>query len=90
MQLFTHQLSIRRDGFNFTILYTHVYVIVITRVPYRTKFRRTKVPKIWFCAENFVRRKILSAENSVRRNILFQLHQMVENMMEKRITTKLS
>ena len=33
-------------------------------------FRRTKVPKIWLAAENFVRRKILSAENFVRRNIL--------------------
>ena len=57
-------------------------------LPYRTKFRRTKVPKIWLCAENFVRQKILSAQNFVRRNVLFQLHQMVENMMEKRITTK--
>ena len=40
------------------------------KIPYRTKFRRTKVPKIWPAAENFVRRKILSAENFVRRNIL--------------------
>ena len=39
-------------------------------VPYRTKFRRTKLQKIWLAAENFVRRKFLSAENFVRRNIL--------------------
>ena len=26
-------------------------------IPYRIKFRRTKVPKIWIGAENFVRRK---------------------------------
>ena len=32
------------------------------KIPYRTKFRRTKVPKIWLAAENFVLRKILSAE----------------------------
>ena len=40
------------------------------KIPYRTKIRRTKVPKIWLGAENFVRRKYLSAENFVRRNIL--------------------
>ena len=39
-------------------------------IPYRTKFRRTKLPKIRLAAENFVRRKVLSAENFVRRNIL--------------------
>ena len=33
-------------------------------------FRRTKVPKIWLAAENFVRRKFLSAENFISRNIL--------------------
>ena len=30
-------------------------------------FRRTKLPKIGLGAENFVRRKLLSAENFVRR-----------------------
>ena len=39
-------------------------------IPYRTKFRRTKLPKIRLAAENFVRRKVLSTENFVRRNIL--------------------
>ena len=38
-------------------------------IPYRTKFRLTKVPKIWLSAENYVRQKILSAENFVCRNI---------------------
>ena len=32
------------------------------KIPYRTKFRRTKVPKICLAAENFFRRKFLSAE----------------------------
>ena len=57
-------------------------------VPYRTKFRRIKVPKIRFCAENFVRRNILSAECFVRRKSLFQPHLMIENLIEKRITVK--
>jgi hypothetical protein len=39
-------------------------------IPYRTKIRRTKLPKIGLGAENFVRRKFLSAENFVRRNFL--------------------
>ena len=32
------------------------------KIPYRTKFCRTKLPKIWLAAENFVRRKSFSAE----------------------------
>ena len=44
--------------------------LFVFNVPYRTKFRWTKVPKIWLAAENFVRRKIFSAENFVRRKIL--------------------
>ena len=38
------------------------------KIPYRTKFRRTKLPNIRLAAENFVRRKVLSAENYVRQN----------------------
>ena len=37
----------------------------MTDIPYRTKFRRIKVPKIFHAAENFVRRDILSAKNFV-------------------------
>ena len=43
-------------------------------IPYRTKFRRTKLPKIWLAAENFVRRKFLSAENFVSE--LFKIRQI--------------
>ena len=35
-------------------------------------FRRTKLPKFRVGAENFVRRKVLSAENFVRRNFVQQ------------------
>ena len=55
---------------NHSQLHQDGFILKFHEVPYRTKFRRTKVPKIWIRAENFVRRKILSAENFVRRNIL--------------------
>ena len=35
------------------------------QIPYRTKFRRKKLPKIWLAAKN-VRRKVLSSEYFVR------------------------
>ena len=43
------------------------------QLPDRTKFRRTKVPKIWLAAENFVRKKILSAKNFIRRQLKLKI-----------------
>ena len=34
----------------------------VFELPYRAKFRRTKLPKTWLAAENFVRRKFLSSK----------------------------
>ena len=48
----------------------YIQDMTFVNIPYLTKIRRTKLPKIWLGAENFVRRKILSAENFVRRIFL--------------------
>ena len=50
-------------------------------VPYRT-FRRTKLPKIWPAAENFLCQKGLSAENFVHRNILSAEIQNISNSIK--------
>ena len=57
--------------------------MVYTLIPYRTKFRRAKGPKIWLAAENFVRRKFCPPEHFVRRNIL-----SAEILSDKIIHTK--
>ena len=62
----------------------------INELPYRTKFRRTKLPKIRLDAENFVHRKVLSAENFVRRNILSTEIWNMSNLYKSHVKTYFS
>ena len=60
-------------------------------LPYRTKFRRTKVPKIWLAAKNFVRRKFCPPKYFVHKNSKYTLYlQIISKSYQTSVKSKMN